>query len=327
MFNLFQRPSRMVFLDDDAFFLDVLSMALPKHWRADLFVDTQPCIAFLQANGALQKRDVWRQQAILAQSRAGDSLIPLVLQYWQHHPERYSVVELAIFDYAMPGLSGLEALKRLTHWEGRRALLTGQADEVLAVAAFNAGTIHQFIPKQSANLRASLIAQLQPMLDSSMAHHQVLWRQGLTQAQLEWLSDPKVATGLQQWLAAKDSVEYVVTDVPFGVLMVSRIGKVSWLQLEAKAHLEDLVELASEDMPISDLRSVLKGETLPNVELSLALGGLPLKVTPAFEIGDQLLAVSYDLGETYDLAPEDSYSAWCTQHAGTANFKTWYGAQ
>ncbi|MEY4911000.1 MAG: hypothetical protein RL761_663 [Pseudomonadota bacterium] len=327
-FNLCQRASRMVFLDDDPLFLDVLSMAFPSHWRTDLFSDTKSCIDFLQLNSVIQKCDLWRRQEILLQARQGGSVIALMLKYWQQHPERYDIVEMAVFDYAMPGLNGIQALERLRNWEGQRALLTGQADEVIAVAAFNAGTIQQFIPKQSSGLRANLIAQLQPMLDKGLAQHQLMWRQGFEQAQLEWLSEPPVAANLRQWLASKDCVEYVVTAAPFGVLMVSRSGNVSWLQLESATHLDDVADLVSEEMPQSVLSSIAKGEALPNVELSMALGGdLPFQINPAFKVCDSLLAVSYDLGEKYNIPPEKSYNAWCEKHAGNSHFRIWRGAQ
>jgi CheY-like chemotaxis protein len=332
LFNLCHSPSRMVFLDDDAFFLDVFSLAIPSQWRIDLFTDIAPCLDFLQQNGELQKTHIRLQHELVQRSRSDESMIPLVLQYWQHHPERYDLVELAIFDYAMPGLNGLDALARLTNWDGRRALLTGQADESIAVTAFNSGAIHQFISKQSTGLRASLIAQLQPLLDTAPLHRQVVWQQGLSASQLQSLSEPAVVHSLSEWLKAQDCVEYVVTDVPFGVLMVSSKGIVKWLQLESKDHLEDLVELASDDLPLESMASVLRGEALVNIELSLALGGLagdcPVAVSPAFKVGDSLLGVGHTLGDNYDLSPEQSYQGWCDNHPkGGAHFRTWHGVQ
>ena len=52
--------------------------------------------------------------------------------------ERYSVV---VVDYDMPEIDGLEFCRKLEHFPLRKVLLTGKADEKLAVQAFNEGII------------------------------------------------------------------------------------------------------------------------------------------------------------------------------------------
>ena len=39
----------------------------------------------------------------------------------------------------MPAMNGLQVLGELVNWSGSRVLLTGRADEQIAVSAFNAG--------------------------------------------------------------------------------------------------------------------------------------------------------------------------------------------
>ena len=59
--------------------------------------------------------------------------------------QRFSVM---VVDYDMPEMDGLELCRRLSHSPVRKVLLTGRADDKLAIKAFNEGIIDRFIPKQ-----------------------------------------------------------------------------------------------------------------------------------------------------------------------------------
>ena len=54
-------------------------------------------------------------------------------------------------------LDGLKVLETLVDWPGSRILLTGQADEQIAVKAFNSGLIDQFVPKQTHDITRHLL--------------------------------------------------------------------------------------------------------------------------------------------------------------------------
>jgi CheY-like chemotaxis protein len=312
VFNFSKRPSQLVFLDDDALFLDVIGLVLPKSWRAQFFLNAQLCLDFLQANTKAWHDDFWVQRKLLEQAQHSVSTIPSIVQYWRDNPRRYDLVQLIAVDYAMPSMNGLDVLRTLNDFVGSRVLLTGQADEVQALKAFNQGLIDQFIAKQSMDLRAHLVEHLQPLMNKPTASYQSLWGQDLSQQQQSLLSDPVVAEALQRWIAGQDWIEYVLTIRPFGILGVNATGRVSWLQLERVAELEDLVELVSDEaLPTEDIASVLRGDLLLNAELCLGLEDLPLAFSRAFHLSDQLLAAVYDLGDAYALNPDQSYAGWC----------------
>jgi CheY-like chemotaxis protein len=313
----FHRPSRLVFLDDDPIFIDILSLAIAKNWHADFFIQAQTCLQFLQANAKAWADDFWLQRQLMGEVQAGASVIPLVLRYWRNHPERFALVQLATFDYAMPSMTGLEALRMLGAWEGSRVLLTGQADEAVAVKAFNEGLIDLYMLKQHSGLRAYLAEQLQPLLDKANPSQQALWGQGLSQHQQHLLLDAQTAEALQHWITTENCIEYVVTAQPFGMLGVDALGRVSWLQLELAADVADLVDLVDEDqasLSPQERASLLRGESLINAELCLALEGLPSSIRPAFQIGSSLLGAVHDLGDAYALAPDQSYAGWCSKN-------------
>lgn len=96
--------------------------------------------------------------------RAGVTLIPQIQRYWATHTERFGLTRVCVFDYAMLGMDGLQALGELTDHQGGRILLTGQADEHVAVSAFNRGLINQFIAKQAPDISQHLVLVVLRML-------------------------------------------------------------------------------------------------------------------------------------------------------------------
>ena len=98
--------------------------------------------------------------------------------------------DLLVLDTSMPTMDGLEALSELVEWPGSRVLLTGQADEQIAVRAFNRGLIDQFIPKQSPDIAGTLVAAVNHLLTTPNARHAQIWRAALTPEQNALLRTP-----------------------------------------------------------------------------------------------------------------------------------------
>ncbi len=137
----------------------------------------------------------------------------------------------------MPGMDGLETLSELVDWPGSRVLLTGQADEQVAVRAFNRGLIEQFIAKQAPDISRQLIDAVEHLLATPNARHAQTWRVTLGPEQNALLRMPSVGRELAS-LASRQWIEHVVIGDPFGVLGVDAAGRVSWLQLETPGRAE-----------------------------------------------------------------------------------------
>ena len=285
-FPLFRRPGSVVFLDDDPAYLEMLALVLPHHWHARFFLRPQNCINQLQQEPPQWESDLWVQQEMINKWRGGRALIPQILDYWAAHTDRFALTQVCVFDYAMPGMDGLQALGELTDWPGGRVLLTGQADEHVAVSAFNRGLIDQFIAKQTPDISQHLIAVVQRMLDQPQIKHSLTWRASLTQPQHALLQVPSVARQLAS-LALTHWVEHVVIGQPFGVLGMSAHGAVSWLQLETAVGLAGLAELAqSQGVDAAQAADIRAGRCLIDLELQQALGHWDKpRLDPAFSIG------------------------------------------
>jgi len=317
-FPLCGRQGSVVILDDDASYLEMLAMVLPPRWHVRLFLRPHDCVEALSPDTAQWEEDTWAQQEVVNRWRSGHALIPLILDYWSRSSERrHALTKVCVFDFSMPGMDGLQALAALSGWPGSRVLLTGQADEQVAVRAFNRGLIDQFIPKQMPQVSRRLIETLDHLMRTANPSQVQIWRATLSPGQEALLRQSGVREDLQTF-AAEHWAEYMVIGEPFGVLGLDRQGRASWLQLESLHGLVQLAELASSAGVAAPLvREIHTGRQLVNLELLQALGDDVAPVfEPVFRLGgiDGLLAAHFSIPERFDPGPDHGYGTWLAKH-------------
>jgi CheY-like chemotaxis protein len=312
-FPLFHRPGSVIFLDDDLDYLEMLALVLPRHWHIKLFSRPVQCINYLQQEPPFWEADAWNQQQLVDHWREGKPLIPQILGYWSKYTERFALTRVCVVDYSMPAMDGLQVLGELVEWPGSRVLLTGQADEQVAVQAFNRGLIDQFIPKQTPDISRRLVDAVDHLLATPNARHSQIWRVTLDPEQNALLRVPSVGRDLLNF-ASKRWVEHVVIGDPFGVLGMDSTGHVSWLQLETADGLKALAELAElEGVAPARLEDIRAGRVLADLELRQALGrAAPPELAAAFGIGQDssLLGALFTIDSPLCPDPGNSYSNW-----------------
>lgn len=295
---LFHRSGSILFLDDDSDYLDILGMVVPTHMQIELYSRHTSFLERMREEPARWEADAAQHLHMVDRWRQGHRLLPQVLRYWANNPARYQLTQTCVVDYAMPGTDGLKVLNTLLDWPGSRILLTGQADEQIAIQAFNSGLIDQFIPKQAPDIAGRLLASLAKLAHKPHPRLNTLWRAVLQPAQQSVLQVPAVARTLQQY-ALQHWIEYVVLGEPFGVLGLDANGQCQWLQLEPNNTLAELAELAgTAGLDYDVVRSVQAGRILPAVELHQQLGLRgPIRTAPAFAVCDDgmLTAALFEL--------------------------------
>lgn len=315
-FPLFHRPGSIVFLDDDPDYLEMLALVLPRQWHVQLFLRPPECIEHLNQQPPFWEADAWNQQQLVDHWRAGKPLIPQLLDYWSKYTERYALARVCVVDYSMPGMDGLEVLSELRDWPGSRVLLTGQADEQIAVQAFNRGLIDQFIAKQAPDISGRLISALDHLLSTPHARHAQTWRATLNPQQNALLRNASIGRDLLA-IASKRWVEYVVIGAPFGILGLDADGHASWLQLETPDGLHAQAELAQlEGISGQELEDIRCGRQLSNLELRQALGKKkPPELSPTFTLGPNqaLLGSVFAIDTERGPDPANGYNRWLSR--------------
>jgi CheY-like chemotaxis protein len=301
-FPLYHRPNAVVFLDDDAGYLDMMADVMPIDWCVRLYTHAGDCMHDMQQQHRQWDRDVDAHLQITENWRAGIALVPQLLEYWQSQPQRYALTNVLVVDYSMPAMTGLEVLKALPTWPAQRVLLTGQADESMAVKAFNQRLINQFIPKQHPHIGQYLAQVVRELNASPLWTHESIWRNALKKEQHAVLQTDAVQQGLAALVQERGWVEYCVIAEPFGILGLNAQAVPQWLQLEQTHDLPDAAELAeSAGQSTQEVHNIRLGTHLTNAELAMALStDAPLALAPAFSIGAPcaLLGAIFDLPET-----------------------------
>jgi CheY-like chemotaxis protein len=319
--SLFQSPGSVVAIDDDPDYLAMLSLVAPKEWYVRFFVHAEECIRVLQAEPALWEADAWAQQEVVDLWRqTGAPLIPQILRYWQRFARRrYALTQVCVVDYSMPAMDGLHMLSELVDWPGMRILLTGQADEQIAVQAFNRGLIEQFIPKHATDVSRRLIESLVRLQLLANRQASQVWRGTLTPMQNALLRQPSIARAVGNLIASR-WVEYVIIGAPFGVLGRDGDGRVGWLQLEPSSGLEELAEMAESVGSRADhLSAIRDGNSLIDIELGQALGRTePARLSPAMQVGpdDTLLGAFFDVPLEAVPEADGGYNQWLAAQPG-----------
>ena len=286
---LFKSPGTVVLLDDDAAFLEMMALVLPSELSLRLLLRPVECISHLAQQRTSYDAEYWQQQEIVDRWRKiRIPLVTQILDYWNNNSTRYSLARVAVVDYSMPAMNGLQVLQSLNDWPGTRVLLTGRADEQIAVEAFNRGLIQQFIPKQASDMVQRLLAALHQLPLKVESRITQIWRSTLSPQQYALLELPSIARELIEF-SDRHWVEHVVLGSPFGMLGRNAAGHVGWLQLEAASHLDELADLVEGVLSSStELEDIRQGRKLSDYELCKALGSDDSPdLKPAFWIGSE----------------------------------------
>ena len=237
-------PTTICFVDDNESFLQSLDLELPGHWACRTFTDPEVALAYLQQP---PRSPPLMDRCFTLQRQAGDAVIRLDLGLIEQEisdVNRFSRNSVLVVDYAMPSLDGLEFCARLQDPHIRRAMLTGVADEKLAVEAFNAGLIHRYIPKQAADPIQLVRQFVTELLYEYFSQYTARLKSTLSIDPPEFLVDPLIAAFVHELMEAHGLVEYYLVDDPPGLLMLKSNGEIWRLAILTPAEMREQAEQA-----------------------------------------------------------------------------------
>ncbi|MFV2089065.1 MAG: hypothetical protein ACC642_00265 [Pseudomonadales bacterium] len=223
----YSHPTTICFLDDNESFLHSLDLELPGTWAVRTFSDPLVALEFLSRPAEfppLMDRcfSLQRQEGARALIHLDLSLIEQEI----NHVQRFHRNSVVMVDYAMPAMDGLEFCAALKDPFIRKAMLTGVADEKLAVEAFNAGLIHRFIPKQTIDPVAVIRNFTIDLLHDYFNQYTARLKTTLAIDPPGFLIDPAVAGFVEALMQQHGLVEYYLVDDPPGLLMLKSNGEI-----------------------------------------------------------------------------------------------------
>ncbi len=218
-------PTTVVFVDDNESFLRSLDLELPQNWAYRSFNGTEDSLEFLNRPPLLPPL-VDRCFSLSSNDRTHPTValdLSLVEQEI-NHLERFSRNSVVMIDYSMPLMDGLEFCAELTDPYIQKAMLTGVADEKVAVQAFNARLIDRFIPKNTSHSTSDIVAYAEELQHAYFSQHTARLTNTLSLNPPRFLTDKDVARAVSGLIERESIVEYYMLQHPSGFLMMRADG-------------------------------------------------------------------------------------------------------
>lgn len=259
----FYYPTTVVFVDDSRDFLDNLSLQLDAGLAFRFHAS--PVDALVALNGASGQPSL--AERFFSVSRHGDelpmshhvidlNLDNIVREVYNEH--RFEQVSVVVVDYDMPEIDGLELCRNLKNPALKKILLTGKADEKMAVQAFNQGLIDRFILKQDEDVI--------PVLNRAIADLQLAYFENLGRMVMDalalgshtFLRDPIFTAEFRRICTRLNIVEFYLSSLPEGILMLDAEGAASLLIVQTEEDMLGHFEIAYDQAAPPALLGALK---------------------------------------------------------------------
>lgn len=255
-----------MFVDDNAAFLMNLSLQLDGNIAYKLF--SSPINALIEVNAtghsASQANEFFSRHTDSDDLSFSRQLIDLNLDEIHrlvHDERRFAEVSVIVVDYAMPEMNGLDFLKNLKDPNIKRVLLTGIADEKIAVKAFNEGLIDRFIMKNDKSALTSLNALIIELQNQYFEKAGKILRDALAIGAQRFLHDPAFAKIFNSLCWENHIVEYYLCNNPDGMLLLDAQGIMSRLVVYTDTDLQAQMEIAHEqNAPPAMLEELKRGK-------------------------------------------------------------------
>lgn len=257
------------FVDDEENYLESMKL---------FFSSKFPVITFLsplQAAVRLREDNQYliEEERLLAEVTSTEEP-PLLFKralIWLAENERHNIVETCFSDYDMPAMTGAKLLGQLENPRIRRVLLTGQADARDAVAAFNAGAIDAYLPKQSTEMLKTATLQAEKGAKREL---DVIWRT-MDDDLRSALAEQSTVEAVSHKLDSIGAEEYILLPKPAGFLCRCFDDTFKWAQLETHTSQVGAVEILRDEGVTQDvLETLISGQQAAGIELSQAFEGL-----------------------------------------------------
>lgn len=235
-------PTTIIMVDDNQRFLDNFSLQLDEKLACRFYSSAKECLAFLSEQRSripLDRRcfSYYQQPRDSMQNRVIRFDLTLIEQEISN-PERFHDISVVVVDYDMPEMTGLEFCERIRNHRIKKILLTGVADEKVAVEAFNAGIIDHFMMKSDPQITPRINKAIRDLQKRYFSEVSSLIQSTLALEAPDFLYDQNFITFFFDIVRKNKVVEYYYVEDPHGFLMVSEQGKLWRLIVQSDADLE-----------------------------------------------------------------------------------------
>jgi CheY-like chemotaxis protein len=233
----FYHPTSILVLDDDPLFLESLDFQFSDELNCQTFTRPDAALEHLRTQ-VRQHPDFSRyfkdcsEMDLGSESRHGDRLLRLQLSEVRSMVDdrsRHQRVSVAVVDYDMPKMTGVQFCRAIRDLPVKTILLTGKAGLETAISAFNEGVIDCFLQKQDASVSVSLRREIKRLQGEYFEEISDPIQCALALQQPSFFSDPSFIKLFNEVAEGNDIVEHYVCASPPGIMMRDSDGNESFL--------------------------------------------------------------------------------------------------
>jgi CheY-like chemotaxis protein len=261
--SLCYHPTATILVDDNKEYLMSLGSSLRQNSNLLCYFYEDP-VALLNylATG-------YQAIACMVRDENNRSIVPPLDITSIHHDiynaDRFKQIANIIVDYDIPSMNGAQLCEKIKDPFINRIMLTGKADEELAITLFNEAKIDYFALKGTTDL----IKKLQTMLDEKQqAFFLRLTEKALNKVAINsWhtltcLSDPEFTVLFTRLLAQTQAVEYYLLDDQGSFLLLDRYAKPSWLIMANEEKMTSYYQTAKDGAANKKVIAQLKNKIM-----------------------------------------------------------------
>jgi len=213
-----------------------LALVLPEHMTSVAFFDPVVALDYVNTPPGMP---TLADRCFSAASDAPHALFRLNIDLIEEEMnvlQRFNRLSVVVVDYSMPGLNGLQFCEQIKDPQIGKVLLTGVADEKMAVEAFNAGIIDRFISKSHPQASEHISDFSREMQHAYFRRQTQQMHQTLRLAGPLFLDDHSVTNWVRRQMMRNNFCEYYMVSEPPGLLMITPNGQLQQIIVLSEAQ-------------------------------------------------------------------------------------------
>jgi CheY-like chemotaxis protein len=222
----FRHPTTALIVDDSKLFVRSISLRIPDGVAVEIIEDPRAALERLNRDSDaptfLQR---WKEPSLT--ERHGERT-----EFDANHVEeeisfggRFRRISVVVADYGMPAMSGLEFCSRIRDASVQKILVTGLADQGIALRAFNDRSIQRFMSKGDSKVFSGLFAAIDELREQYFVAKARYMESVLCAKLPPYATDPGVAQYLDSVCKRLRVVEHYMLREPSGLLLISLTGE------------------------------------------------------------------------------------------------------
>jgi CheY-like chemotaxis protein len=246
-------PTTVVFIDDNTHHLEtMLSTISMQHSIPKLFSNPVEAVHFINNHPSILLRS--------SQTRFDNNIHAFHQKLLSHASQRFRELSVVVCDYAMPQKNGLEVLQDIKKRELKTIMLTGEADETIAVEAFNRGLIDHFLRKEIPNFSEVINNTILSLQQDYILRETGLIVDNIVLGKLPAgcaLTDPMFMKLFNEIKRKFQIIEYYLLDEQGSYLLLNQKGQVHFLAVLDAVGLDAVTQQAIEEEAPSNIIEAL----------------------------------------------------------------------